>query len=113
MMQRICKALALGGAAAALAVGGVAAVPASAAPVSSASASVITPKAGACETWHDSNTWGIACGGYPGRSYRAHAWCTNGKQAYGAWKSGTSWVKSYAYCSSVGGHLSSAKVEWK
>ena len=61
----------------------------------------IVPASLSCETWFDSNTFGAACGGYPGHYYRAVAHCKNGSYAYGYGQYGTSWRWSYAYCTSV------------
>lgn len=84
-----------------------------AAPASASPGTALLPAAGACESWNDNNTFGGACGGYPGLSYRAAADCENGKSTYGAWRSGTSWQWSYAYCTSVGSSLSVGWLQWK
>ncbi|MGW5250459.1 hypothetical protein ACWEQN_43255 [Streptomyces sp. NPDC004129] len=68
---------------------------------------------GACESWHDDNTYGYACGGHPGQSYRAVVLCKNGHRDKGPWQNGTSWKWSYAYCTRVNSSLGLGILQWK
>lgn len=84
-------------AAATLAVGGLAATPASA----TTSSSLV------CQTWNDSNTFGAHCDSYDGASwFRAWAMCQNGVTVWGEWFVPNSSKWSYAYCTSVNSSLS-------
>ncbi|MBW4722055.1 hypothetical protein [Saccharothrix obliqua] len=97
-----------------LASGAVAAVAALTLPIAAGTATATgaaapgTSSAAACETWHDENTFGAACGG--SHKYRAKALCRNGRIVYGPWKN--NWKKSYAYCTSVNSSLRLGTIEY-
>nr|WP_144298560.1 hypothetical protein [Streptomyces sp. TLI_235] len=91
----------------ALAVAVALAAPISLGTINAAPASAVNfePK---CQTWNDQNTYGVYCstGGMQNYDlFRAQATCTTGKieaRNY-EWVGNGRW--SYAYCSSIGGHL--------
>ncbi|QFZ18714.1 hypothetical protein [Saccharothrix syringae] len=68
----------------------------------------IQAAAGSCYGgWHDENTYGEGCKGYPsGYRVQASAQCKNGSWAYGnkVSISGSSYSWSYAYCAGKGGY---------
>ncbi|NUT53273.1 MAG: hypothetical protein HOV94_39210 [Saccharothrix sp.] len=65
--------------------------------------------AGSCDPdgWHDQNTYGAGCKGYPaGYRVQASAQCNDNSWAYGnkVSISGSSYSWSYAYCAGRGGY---------
>jgi len=100
-MRRTIAALAIAGGAF-----GVLAAPMS--PAEAATPTANLAAAGSCYGgWHDSNTYGEGCKGYPsGYKLQASAQCKNGTWAYGnkVSISSSSYTWSYAYCAGKGGY---------
>ncbi|GAA1908318.1 hypothetical protein GCM10009753_44390 [Streptantibioticus ferralitis] len=88
-----------------VAIGVLATAPASAAPDAHASPATI----GTCHRWQDISTFGGWCEGSSPSMYKAYAKCANGhrtRYVYGVVRMAGDSQGSYAYCSSVGLHLS-------